>query len=106
VSRRSDLANPIVEKEKVLDNSAAGARPGLIQGGSPIAEQEGFRSAVGGSSGEDTGVKVDLKKVPFEIRGASPLGKYGFQKRRKRMVFAVPPENREKIFGDIQFRER
>ena len=83
------IGNPIVEK-KMLDVLLQARDLGLYTritdcGGG------GLSSAVG-EMGEDTGVRVDLEKVPLKYAGLS-YTEIWISESQERMVLAVPPEN-------------
>ena len=83
------IGNPIVEK-KMLDVLTAGPRPGLY---SRITDcgAGGLSSAVG-EMGEETGVHVNLDKVPLKYAGLS-YTEIWISEAQERMILAVPPEN-------------
>jgi len=87
------IGNPIVEK-KMLDVILQARDLGLycritdVGGG-------GLSSAVG-EMGEETGVHVNLDKVPLKYAGLS-YTEIWISESQERMILAVPPENRELI---------
>ncbi len=87
------IGDPIVEK-KALDAILEARERGLyvrlhdIGGG-------GLSSAVG-ETGETTGVRVDLEKVPLKYAGLSYL-EIWVSESQERMLLAVPPENEAEI---------
>ena len=89
------IGNPIVEK-KALDAILQARDLGLyvrvhdVGGG-------GLSSAVG-EVGEDTGVRVDLEKVPLKYSGLSYM-EIWISESQERMLLAVPPENIERFLA-------
>ena len=87
------IGNPIVEK-KVLDTMLRARDLGLYRAVTDCGAG-GLSSAVG-ELGEETGVKVHLETIPLKYEGLRPW-EIWVSEAQERMVFAVPPENREKI---------
>ncbi len=87
------IGDPIVEK-KALDAILEARERGLyvrihdIGGG-------GLSSGIG-ETGEKTGVRIDLEKVPLKYAGLSYL-EIWVSESQERMLIAVPPENRDEI---------
>jgi phosphoribosylformylglycinamidine synthase II len=89
------IGNPIVEK-KALDAILQARDLGLYRritdcGGG------GLSSAVG-EMAEETGVRVDLEKVPLKYAGLS-YTEIWVSESQERMLLAVPPENIERILA-------
>ncbi|MBN1177028.1 MAG: phosphoribosylformylglycinamidine synthase, partial [Dehalococcoidales bacterium] len=87
------IGNPIVEK-KALDAIIKARDLGLYRritdcGGG------GLSSAVG-ETGEETGVRVDLEKVPLKYAGLSYF-EIWVSESQERMLLAVPPDKIERI---------
>jgi phosphoribosylformylglycinamidine synthase II len=89
------IGNPIVEK-KALDAILQARDLGLyvrchdVGGG-------GLSSAVG-EVGEETGVRVNLEKVPLKYSGLSYM-EIWISESQERMLLAVPPENIERFLA-------
>ncbi|MGD1119295.1 MAG: phosphoribosylformylglycinamidine synthase subunit PurL [Dehalococcoidales bacterium] len=89
------IGNPIVEK-KALDAILQERDLGLyvrvhdVGGG-------GLSSAVG-EVGEETGVRVDLEKVPLKYSGLSYM-EIWISESQERMLLAVPPDKLEKLLA-------
>jgi phosphoribosylformylglycinamidine synthase len=89
------IGNPIVEK-KMIDTILQARDRGLYVritdcGGG------GLSSAVG-EMAEETGVKVDLEKVPLKYAGLS-YAEIWISESQERMIIAVPPENIDKLMA-------
>jgi len=87
------IGNPIVEK-KVLDTMLLARDLGLYRAVTDCGAG-GLSSAVG-ELGEETGVKVYLENIPLKYAGLRPW-EIWVSEAQERMVFAVQPENKEKI---------
>jgi phosphoribosylformylglycinamidine synthase len=87
------IGNPIEEK-KVLDAQLKARDLGLYTAVTDCGGG-GLSSAVG-EMGEAVGVRVDLDRVPLKYDGLSPL-EIWISEAQERMIFAVPPEHRERI---------
>ncbi|MDR1952254.1 MAG: phosphoribosylformylglycinamidine synthase subunit PurL [Elusimicrobiota bacterium] len=87
------IGNPIVEK-KVLDAMLKARDLNLYRAVTDCGAG-GLSSAVG-ELGENTGVEIDLKKVPLKYDGLRAW-EIWISEAQERMVFAVPPKNKEKI---------
>ncbi len=87
------IGNPIVEK-KVLDTMLRARDLGLYRAVTDCGAG-GLSSAVG-ELGEETGVKVHLEHIPLKYEGLRPW-EIWVSEAQERMVFAVQPENKEKI---------
>jgi len=87
------IGNPIVEK-KVMDTMLSARDQNLYRAVTDCGAG-GLSSAVG-ELGEDCGVRVHLDKVPLKYAGLKPW-EIWVSEAQERMVFAVPPENKEKI---------
>ena len=87
------IGNPIVEK-KVIDVLLQARDLGLY---SRITDcgGGGLSSAVG-EMGEETGVRVDLEKVPLKYAGLT-YTEIWISESQERMLLAVPPENVEEL---------
>ncbi|MBI2860520.1 MAG: phosphoribosylformylglycinamidine synthase subunit PurL [Chloroflexi bacterium] len=87
------IGNPIVEK-KLIDVLLQARDRGLY---SRITDcgGGGLSSAVG-EMGADTGVRVDLDKVPLKYAGLS-YAEIWISESQERMVLAVPPEHIEEL---------
>jgi phosphoribosylformylglycinamidine synthase len=89
------IGNPIVEK-KMIDILLQARDRGLYVritdcGGG------GLSSAVG-EMAEDTGVRVDLEKVPLKYAGLS-YAEIWISESQERMIIAVPPENIDELMA-------
>lgn len=89
------IGNPIVEK-KVLDTMLKARDLNLYRAVTDCGAG-GLSSAVG-ELGEKTGVEVQLEKVPLKYKGLSPW-EIWISEAQERMVFAVPPKNKNKILN-------
>ena len=89
------IGNPIVEK-KVLDTMLKARDLNLYRAVTDCGAG-GLSSAVG-ELGEKTGVVVELEKVPLKYNGLSPW-EIWISEAQERMVFAVPPKNKNKILN-------
>ena len=89
------IGNPIVEK-KVLDTMLK-ARDLNLYRATTDCGAGGLSSAVG-ELGEKTGVEVQLEKVPLKYKGLDPW-EIWISEAQERMVFAVPPKNKNKILN-------
>jgi len=94
------IGNPIIEK-KLLDVLLKARDRGLYNritdcGGG------GLSSAVG-EMGEETGVRVDLEKVPLKYAGLS-YAEIWISESQERMVMAVPPDKADELL-DMFARE-
>ncbi len=89
------IGNPIVEK-KVLDTMLK-ARDLKLYRAVTDCGAGGLSSAVG-ELGEKTGVVVELEKVPLKYKGLAPW-EIWISEAQERMVFAVPPKNKNKILN-------
>ena len=89
------IGNPIVEK-KVIDVLLQARERGLY---SRITDcgGGGLSSAVG-EMGADTGVRVDLEKVPLKYVGLS-YDEIWISESQERMALAVPPEHIEELLS-------
>jgi len=87
------IGNPIEEK-KILDAQIKARDLGLYTSVTDCGGG-GLSSAVG-EMGETVGVMVDLERVPLKYEGLSPA-EIWISEAQERMVFAVPPENRQRI---------
>jgi len=87
------IGNPIVEK-KVLDTMMKARDLNLYRAVTDCGAG-GLSSAVG-ELGEDTGAVVYLDKVPLKYDGLCAW-EIWISEAQERMVFAVPPENKNKI---------
>ncbi|MBN1823359.1 MAG: phosphoribosylformylglycinamidine synthase subunit PurL [Endomicrobiales bacterium] len=87
------IGNPIVEK-KMMDTLLRARDKGFYRAVTDCGAG-GLSSAVG-ELGEETGVKVNLEKVPLKYEGLKPW-EIWLSEAQERMVLAVPPENRDKI---------
>jgi phosphoribosylformylglycinamidine synthase II len=87
------IGNPIIEK-KVLDTLLQARDQGLYRGLTDCGAG-GLSSAVG-ELGEECGVIVHLDKIPLKYKGLAPW-EIWVSEAQERMVFAVQPENKEKI---------
>jgi phosphoribosylformylglycinamidine synthase len=87
------IGNPIIEK-KVLDAMLKARDLNLYRGVTDCGAG-GLSSAIG-ELGEKTGAIVYLDKVPLKYDGLHPW-EIWVSEAQERMVFAVPPENKEKI---------
>ena len=87
------IGNPIEEK-KILDAQIKARDLGLYTAVTDCGGG-GLSSAVG-EMGEEVGVVVDLERVPLKYAGLSPA-EIWISEAQERMVFAVPPENRQKM---------
>ncbi len=87
------IGNPIEEK-KLLDAQLRARDLGLYDAVTDCGGG-GLSSAIG-EMGEDLGVCVDLERIPLKYAGLSPV-EIWISEAQERMVFAVPPENRERI---------
>jgi phosphoribosylformylglycinamidine synthase len=83
------IGNPIVEK-KCMDVLLQ-ARDRRLYRGITDCGAGGLSSAVG-EMGEETGVEVDLSRVPLKYEGLAPW-EIWLSESQERMVLAVPPEN-------------
>jgi phosphoribosylformylglycinamidine synthase II len=89
------IGNPIVEK-KALDAILQAREQGLyvrchdVGGG-------GLSSAVG-EVGEETGVRVDLEKVPLKYSGLSYM-EIWISESQERMLLAVPPDKVDRLLA-------
>lgn len=93
------IGNPITEK-KVLDTLMKARDSGLYRAITDVGGG-GLSSAVGELC-QETGVRVDLEKVPLKYNGLS-YTEIWISEAQERMVIAVPQENIErvlKLFGD------
>ncbi len=88
------IGNPIEEK-KVLD-ALMRARDEDLYRGLTDCGAGGFSSAVG-EMGEKVGARVDLSRAPLKYAGLTPC-EIWISEAQERMVLAVPPENRERLF--------
>ena len=91
------IGNAIVEK-KVIDVLLQARNEGLYRritdcGGG------GLSSAIG-EMGEDTGVRIDLDKVPLKYAGLS-YSEIWISESQERMLLAVPPESLEQLMSLI-----
>ena len=89
------IGNPIVEK-KMIDILLQARDRGLYRritdcGGG------GLSSAVG-EMAEDTGVRVDLEKVPLKYSGLS-YGEIWISESQERMLIAVPPQHIDELIN-------
>ena len=89
------IGNPIVEK-KVLDTMLKARDLNLYRAVTDCGAG-GLSSAVG-ELGEETGVVVELEKVPLKYKGLAPW-EIWISEAQERMVFAVPPKNKNKILN-------
>ena len=89
------IGNPIVEK-KLVDVLLQARDRGLY---SRITDcgGGGLSSAVG-EMGEETGVRVDLEKVPLKYSGLS-YSEIWISESQERMIMAVPPESIEEFLS-------
>lgn len=89
------IGNPIVEK-KLIDVLLQARDRGLY---SRITDcgGGGLSSAVG-EMGEETGVRVDLEKVPLKYSGLS-YSEIWISESQERMIMAVPPECIEELLA-------
>ncbi len=87
------IGNPIVEK-KVADTMLRARDMGLYRAVTDCGAG-GLSSAVG-ELGEECGARVHLDRVPLKYAGLKPW-EIWISEAQERMVFAVPPRNREKI---------
>jgi len=87
------IGNPIEEK-KILDAQIKARDLGLYSSVNDCGGG-GLSSAVG-EMGEEVGVMVDLERIPLKYEGLSPA-EIWISEAQERMVFSVPPENRQKI---------
>ncbi|MCA6080027.1 MAG: phosphoribosylformylglycinamidine synthase subunit PurL [Endomicrobium sp.] len=87
------IGNPIIEK-KVLDTMIKARDLNLYRAVTDCGAG-GLSSAVG-ELGEETGAVVYLDKVPLKYDGLCPW-EIWISEAQERMVFAVLPENKEKI---------
>ena len=83
------VGNPIVEK-KVLDVLMV-ARDRHLYSRITDCGGGGLSSAIG-EMGEETGVRVDLEKVPLKYPGLT-YSEIWISESQERMLLAVPPEN-------------
>jgi phosphoribosylformylglycinamidine synthase II len=94
-SNSVQIGNPIMEK-KALDAILQAREEGLyvrchdVGGG-------GLSSAVG-EVGEETGVRIDLEKVPLKYTGLSYM-EIWISESQERMLLAVPPEHTERFLA-------
>ncbi|MDR1401197.1 MAG: phosphoribosylformylglycinamidine synthase subunit PurL [Endomicrobium sp.] len=89
------IGNPIIEK-KVLDTMIEARDLNLYRSVTDCGAG-GLSSAVG-ELGKKTGTVVYLDKVPLKYGGLCPW-EIWVSEAQERMVFAVPPENIERIIG-------
>ncbi len=89
------IGNPIVEK-KALD-AILQARDLALYRRITDCGGGGLSSAVG-EMAEETGVRVDLEKVPLKYSGLS-YTEIWVSESQERMLLAVPPENLEKLMA-------
>ncbi len=87
------IGNPIEEK-KVLDAQLR-ARDERLYTAVTDCGGGGLSSAVG-EMGEETGVRVDLDRIPLKYEGLSPL-EIWISEAQERMIFAVPPEHEARM---------
>ncbi|MBP1706358.1 MAG: phosphoribosylformylglycinamidine synthase [Chloroflexi bacterium] len=87
------IGNPIVEK-KMVDVLMQARDLGLFSRITDVGGG-GLSSAVG-EMGEDTGVHVNLEKVPLKYAGLS-YNEIWISESQERMILAVPPENVETL---------
>jgi len=90
------IGDPITEKA-VLEAQMVARDEGLYTAVTDCGAG-GFSSAVG-EMGKDIGVEVELKDVPLKYPGLRPW-EIWLSEAQERMVFAVPPENLERL-GEI-----
>jgi phosphoribosylformylglycinamidine synthase len=89
------IGNPIVEK-KVLDVMLKARDKKLYRAVTDCGA--GGLSSACGELGENTGVRVDLEKVPLKESGLMPW-EIWVSEAQERMVFAVPPKNLKKLLN-------
>ena len=89
------VGNPIVEK-KVIDVLLK-ARDKRLYSRITDCGGGGLSSAIG-EMGEETGVRVDLEKVPLKYAGLT-YSEIWISESQERMLLAVPPENIEELLN-------
>ena len=89
------IGNPIVEKkalDAILEARDRGLYRRITDGGGG-----GLSSAVG-EMGEETGVRVDLEKVPLKYAGLS-YTEIWVSESQERMILAVPPDKADELLA-------
>lgn len=89
------IGNPIVEK-KVLDTMLKARDLKLYRAVTDCGA--GGLSSAAGELGEKTGLVIQLEKVPLKYKGLAPW-EIWISEAQERMVFAVPPKNKNKILN-------
>jgi len=89
------IGNPIVEK-KVLDTMLKARDLKLYRAVTDCGA--GGLSSAAGELGEKTGLVIQLENVPLKYKGLAPW-EIWISEAQERMVFAVPPKNKNKILN-------
>jgi len=87
------IGNPIVEK-KIVDTLLQ-ARDKKLYSAITDCGGGGLSSSFG-EMGEDTGVRVDVEKIPLKYAGLAPW-EIWLSEAQERMALAVPPENADEL---------
>ncbi len=87
------IGNPIVEKKMV--DTLLQARDKKLYSAITDCGGGGLSSALG-EMGEDTGIRVDLDKIPLKYAGLAPW-EIWLSEAQERMALAVPPENADEL---------
>ncbi|MCA8962098.1 MAG: hypothetical protein KDC38_16345, partial [Planctomycetes bacterium] len=95
------IGNPIEEKK--LADALMRARDEDLYRAVTDCGAGGFSSAVG-EMGEKTGARVDLAAAPLKYAGLSPCEVW-ISEAQERMVLAVPPEHRDRLFAILEEEE-
>jgi len=85
-----------IEEKRVIDAMEALQKQGFIRATTDCGAG-GYSSAIG-EMGKDTGVKIDLEKVPLKYTGLSPWEIF-LSESQERMVIAVDPTNQKKVLA-------
>jgi phosphoribosylformylglycinamidine synthase II len=91
------IGNPIMEK-RVLDCLMRVSDRGLLHAVTDCGGG-GLSSAVG-EMGKDTGVRIDLEKVPLKYHGLTPR-EIWISESQERMIMAVPPSSIDEVLKEF-----